>query len=211
MLSVHVPNEDEEWMQFEQSRLTQFTRIFPPEAVPGKDKDRGVDEDDGRGDEDNEEAEEEDPGKEDGRPVNGDKSTGADGASAAGDEKASKGSKAVPVEEILFQVCGIYNFKAEDFYFCLSRRYLYRTKDRPCGFATHCQIDPKQMLMPHLLPVFCLLSNRRSRGPLPFPRLCRARVRWAGKHHLNLWQRNPCANPLRPSLRLPSAFHRGLV
>ena len=26
---MHVPDENEEWMQLELSRLTQFTRIFP--------------------------------------------------------------------------------------------------------------------------------------------------------------------------------------
>lgn len=30
ILKEHVPNDEEEWMKFEMSRLSQFTRIFPP-------------------------------------------------------------------------------------------------------------------------------------------------------------------------------------
>lgn len=29
MLAAHVPDENEDWMKFELSRLSQFTRIFP--------------------------------------------------------------------------------------------------------------------------------------------------------------------------------------
>jgi hypothetical protein len=29
ILSIHVPDENEEWMQLELKKLTQFTRIFP--------------------------------------------------------------------------------------------------------------------------------------------------------------------------------------
>lgn len=31
ILSIHVPDENDEWMKFEMSKLTQCTRIFPPE------------------------------------------------------------------------------------------------------------------------------------------------------------------------------------
>eukprot|EP01034_Spumella_vulgaris_P030345 gene30346-37546_t len=59
-----LTDPNEEWMQFELSKLSQFTRIFPPEhfgvGVGAKDKIGGVEDevgrdDDGNGDEDNDE------------------------------------------------------------------------------------------------------------------------------------------------------------
>lgn len=29
MLAAHIPDENEEWMKLEMSKLSQFTRIFP--------------------------------------------------------------------------------------------------------------------------------------------------------------------------------------
>lgn len=35
VLAIHVPKDDDEWLLFETSRLTQFTRIFPlPKSAP---------------------------------------------------------------------------------------------------------------------------------------------------------------------------------
>jgi len=35
VLGIHVPKDDDEWLLFETSRLTQFTRIFPlPKSAP---------------------------------------------------------------------------------------------------------------------------------------------------------------------------------
>jgi hypothetical protein len=37
VLSVHVPKDDDEWLLFETSKLTEFTRLYPPmrSAAPG--------------------------------------------------------------------------------------------------------------------------------------------------------------------------------
>jgi hypothetical protein len=55
VLSIHVPTEDDEWMQFEMKILKEFTRIFPPEKreekmfteePDGGDEEEGDEEDD---------------------------------------------------------------------------------------------------------------------------------------------------------------------
>ena len=44
VLAIHVPKDDDEWLLFETSRLTQFTRIFPlPKTAPGASNPNGAD------------------------------------------------------------------------------------------------------------------------------------------------------------------------
>ena len=54
-MAAHVPDENEEWMQLEMSRLSQFTRIFPAgdprfksKGQASEDIDRDEDNDNGR-------------------------------------------------------------------------------------------------------------------------------------------------------------------
>jgi hypothetical protein len=35
VLAAHVPKDDDEWLVFETSRLTEFTRLFPPVSKAG--------------------------------------------------------------------------------------------------------------------------------------------------------------------------------
>ncbi len=95
MLAAHVPDDSEEWMRYELSKLTQFTRIFPPEPLAPRERGEGQEDLEGR-EEDNEE-----DADEDGEGNNG---SSAAGASAEEKQAAAAKAKATPIEEILFQV-----------------------------------------------------------------------------------------------------------
>ena len=90
-MATHFPTDNDEWMLREIKRLTQFTRIFPPEPSASSAK-GGVGEKDE--DEDNNSGDEE-----------GDKEDGADGAAVTeGSASASKPVKSATYEEIMYQV-----------------------------------------------------------------------------------------------------------
>jgi len=90
VLAAHVPDENEDWMQFELSRLSQFTRIFPAGDPRFKSKGQShedIDRDEDNDNDDNDEnAEEKDKEKEKDKP------------------EKEKPVQSASYEEILFQV-----------------------------------------------------------------------------------------------------------
>lgn len=115
VLSTHVPTEDEEWLRFEMSRLTQCTRIFPLEPkVHSSDGVRNA----AAEAEDGKETQEEGDDGEEGANINNDASSTAAGASANNNNNNNPTGASIPssgggggsnnksatYEEILFQV-----------------------------------------------------------------------------------------------------------
>lgn len=102
VLSIHVPKDDDEWLLFETSRLTQFTRIFP---LPGPSTSATANASDGVAAEggtnkvaaaSQEEAEVEEQPDEEDQQEDGIKENGA---------KVKEAVKSATYEEIIFQVC----------------------------------------------------------------------------------------------------------
>ncbi|RYH19916.1 hypothetical protein EON65_25245 [archaeon] len=119
----HIPNEDEEWMKFEMTKLSQFTRIFPPLpksmmtnyieaikghvsmhqvpdiAVPVRDKSSPI------GTENNENEDEEDNKEEEDDDENNNGNTAnANSNSVANSNSDSGKKKSASYEEIIYQV-----------------------------------------------------------------------------------------------------------
>ncbi len=130
VLATHVPDPNEEWMQFELSRLTQFTRIFPPEHFDtsgGKEKAGGTEDENGRDDEGDEDNDED----EGANAANG-VATGSEGEDKLTATKS--GSKAVPIEEILFQVSVQWSLKREFMLKCCCIcRPLFKINGKRCA------------------------------------------------------------------------------
>ncbi len=96
VFSLHIPDENEEWLKFEMSRLTQCTRIFPVE--PKKILKDGDGKEVEEGKEDNEEDKEEQEDEED-----ADKDSKKKDKDNKDEAKPPK-AKSASYEEIMFQV-----------------------------------------------------------------------------------------------------------
>lgn len=95
MLAAHVPSENDEWLRFEMSKLTQCTRIFPLEPKPKEEENAS------------EEAKEDEEEKEDNEDDNdGDNNNGTNEQPKPKVEEtpAAPKAKSATYEEIMFQV-----------------------------------------------------------------------------------------------------------
>jgi hypothetical protein len=108
VLSTHVPTEDEEWLRFEMSRLTQCTRIFPlePKVISADSAHNAAAEA-----EDGKEMQEETEDAEEGAHANNEASSTVGGgtnnsvtAPPTSSSSSSSSIKSATYEEILFQV-----------------------------------------------------------------------------------------------------------
>jgi hypothetical protein len=108
VLSLHIPDEQEEWLRFESERLTQCTRIFPLAKRAGKEKDKGGDGERDVGEENEEELEieEEDIGDKgtDKKKVDKDKEAAVVASNSNSNSNKEEKKKPASYEEILFQV-----------------------------------------------------------------------------------------------------------
>lgn len=97
MLAIHVPKEDDEWLLFETSKLTQFTRIFPlPKATANESSSGSAKA--GIATEDQLESQPDEQEEEDGE-------EGKEGSNTKeGGKEPAKAAKSATYEEIIFQV-----------------------------------------------------------------------------------------------------------
>lgn len=104
MLAIHIPKDDDEWMLFETSKLTQFTRIFPvpkaaaSESSSGSAKAGVAAEEQLEAQPDEQEEEDGEEGKE------GTSGAGAKDKDGGNKEPAKAAAKSATYEEIIFQV-----------------------------------------------------------------------------------------------------------
>jgi Mg-chelatase subunit ChlI len=133
VFATHVPDENEEWLKFELSRLTQCTRIFPPEPKKTTKDSEGKDVEEGK--EDNEEDKEEQEDEEEGEKKK-DKD-GKDKDKENKEESKSNKAKSASYEEIMFQV------------FLQDRRQTMRMR---CPLPNRAKTDDNSNFLPPLEP-----------------------------------------------------------
>lgn len=100
VFSIHIPDENEEWLKFEMSRLNQCTRIFPPEPKKSTKDSEGKEVEEGK--EENEEDKEEQEDEEEGEKKKDKESKDKDKENK--DENKPAKAKSATYEEIMYQV-----------------------------------------------------------------------------------------------------------
>lgn len=134
MLAAHIPDENDEWMQYELSKLVQFTRIFPPvsNGKDGNDHDGNEEEDDDGNDDDDNGNIATAAAASTTATAAGATATGSSGAEKENGQDHSKDkttAKVTPIEEILFQVGACTDlFDIGEVHTCV--RFLCKTSDR---------------------------------------------------------------------------------